>query len=122
MSRELMQQALEKLEFFAHMKSVSEGTRRLITALRQALAEPEQAEQQNTMPITDDNGKALRPQYQVVEQRGNWFLLYDQHQIGNTVRHAFRIEKLQHNILLYPGISLAEAKKRFHEKMEADNE
>jgi hypothetical protein len=35
--RELMQQALEKLEFFAHMKSVSEGTRRLITALRQAL-------------------------------------------------------------------------------------
>ena len=37
MSRELMQQALEKLEFFAHMKSVSEDTIRLIAALRQAL-------------------------------------------------------------------------------------
>ena len=122
MSREAMQMALEALESdpVSHLGLVH---RKLaITALRQALAEPEQAEQQNTMPITDDNGKALRPQYQVVEQRGNWFLLYDQHQIGNTVRHAFRIEKLQHNILLYPGISLAEAKKRFHEKMEADNE
>lgn len=40
--RELMQQALNKLEFFAHMKSVSEDTRRLITALRERLAQPEQ--------------------------------------------------------------------------------
>jgi hypothetical protein len=40
--RKLMQQALEKLEFFAHMKSVSEDTRRLITALRERLAQPEQ--------------------------------------------------------------------------------
>ena len=40
--RELMQQALEKLEFFAHMKSVSEDTMRLITALRERLAQPEQ--------------------------------------------------------------------------------
>ncbi len=40
--RELMQQALEKLEFFAHMKSVSEDTRRLITDLRERLAQPEQ--------------------------------------------------------------------------------
>lgn len=40
--RELMQQALEKLEFFAHIKSVSEDTRRLITALRERLAQPEQ--------------------------------------------------------------------------------
>jgi hypothetical protein len=39
MSRELMQQALEKLEFFAHMKSVSEDTTKLITALRQALVD-----------------------------------------------------------------------------------
>lgn len=39
--RELMQQALEKLEFFAHMKSVSEDTMRLITALRERLAQPE---------------------------------------------------------------------------------
>ena len=40
--RELMQQALEKLEFFAHMKSVSEDTMRLITALRERLALPAQ--------------------------------------------------------------------------------
>jgi hypothetical protein len=40
--RELMQQALEKLEFFAHMKSVSEDTRRLITDLRERLAQPKQ--------------------------------------------------------------------------------
>lgn len=40
--RELMQQALEKLEFFAHMKSVSEDTMRLITALRARLAQPVQ--------------------------------------------------------------------------------
>ena len=40
--RELMQQALEKLEFFAHMKSVSEDTTRLITRLRERLAQPEQ--------------------------------------------------------------------------------
>ena len=83
---------------------------------------PEPAEQRNTMPITDDNGKALLPQCRVIEQRGNWFLLYDQHQIGNTVRHEFRIQKLQHDIVLYPGMSLAEAKKRFHEKVEADDE
>ena len=39
--RALLQQALEKLEFFAHMKSVSEDTRRLITALRERLAQPQ---------------------------------------------------------------------------------
>jgi hypothetical protein len=42
--KELMQQALEKLEFFAHMKSVSEDTRRLITDLRERLAQPAQQE------------------------------------------------------------------------------
>ena len=78
--------------------------------------------QRNTMPITDDNGKALRPQYRVIEQRGNWILLYDQHQLGNTVPHEFRIQKLKHDIMLYTGISLAEATKRFHEKVEADHE
>jgi hypothetical protein len=36
-----MQQALEKLEFFAHMKGVSEDTARLITALRERLAQPQ---------------------------------------------------------------------------------
>jgi len=38
--RELMQQALNKLEFFAYMKSVSEDTKSLITALRERLAQP----------------------------------------------------------------------------------
>jgi hypothetical protein len=40
--KELMQQALKKLEFFSHMKSVSEDTMRLITALRERLEQPEQ--------------------------------------------------------------------------------
>ena len=35
--RQAAEMALEKLEFFAHMKSVSEDTMRLITALREAL-------------------------------------------------------------------------------------
>ena len=39
--RALLQQALEKLEFFAHMKGVSEDTARLIAALRERLAQPE---------------------------------------------------------------------------------
>ena len=39
--RELMQQALEKLDFFAHMKSVSEDTIRLIADLRERLAQPQ---------------------------------------------------------------------------------
>ena len=42
--RDLLQQALEKLEFFAHMKGVSEDTARLIAALRERLEQPEQQE------------------------------------------------------------------------------
>lgn len=93
-----------------------------ITNLRAALAEPVQTQQENKMPITDDNGQALRPQYRVIEQRGSWFLLYDQMQVGEAARHEFRIQKLRHDIALYPGITLAEAQKRFHEKVEADHE
>lgn len=74
------------------------------------------------MPITDDYGQAMRPQYRVIEQCGKWVLLYDQHQLGKVVRHEFRIQKLTHDIALYPGITLAEAQKRFREKVEADNE
>ena len=40
--RELIQQALEKLEFFENMKSVSKNTKELITALRERLAHPVQ--------------------------------------------------------------------------------
>ena len=88
-----------------------------ITALRAALAQ-----QENKMPITDDHGKALLPQYQVIEQRGNWVLLYDQMQVGEKVRHEFRIQKLRHDVALYPGTTLSEALKRFHEKVGADHE
>lgn len=73
-------------------------------------------------PITDDNGKAVLPQFRVIEQRGKWFLLADIHVLGNLAMHEFRIQKLTHDIALYPGITLDEAKKRFFEKVEADNE
>ena len=81
----------------------------------------EQAEKKK-MPITDDHGKAIHDQRRVVEQKGNWQLIYNQHQIGNKVVHEFRIQKLRHDIVLYPGITLEEAKQRFSEKVEADNE
>jgi len=137
--RKLMQQALAALENFARFQRMMmdgpdvsdkllaedyaeagflQGAK-TITALRTALAQPPQ--QEKLMPITDDHGQALRPQYQVIEQRGQWQLLYDQYQVGETVRHEFRIQKLQHDIALYPGITLAEAQKRFREKVESDS-
>ncbi len=96
-------------------------------AIEQAIASGEGALQalsnkENIMPITDDHGKALHDQRRIIEQRGKWRLIYDQHQIGNTVHHEFRIQKLTNDIVLYPGITLDEAKKRFAEKVEADNE
>lgn len=86
------------------------------------MTKDEAMKQEKTMPITDDHGKAIHDQRLVIEQRGNWRLIYDQHQIGDIVHHEFRIQKLRHDIALYPGISLDEAKKRFTEKVEADNE
>ena len=52
--RALLQQALEKLEFFAHMKGVSEDTARLIAALRERLA-------QNAARTTDRGPVAWLP-------------------------------------------------------------
>lgn len=78
--------------------------------------------QENKMPITDDHGKAIKPQYQVVKTSGNWRLCYDQMQVGEAVRHEFRIRKMTHDIALYPGITLEEAIKRFDERVEADHE
>ena len=52
----LMKQALEKLEFFAHMKGVSEDTRRLITALRERLAQPNRV----WAGLTDEELDAMR--------------------------------------------------------------
>lgn len=52
--RALLQQALEKLEFFAHMKSVSEDTRRLISVLRERLAQPEQESVKFNCTVVDD--------------------------------------------------------------------
>ena len=123
--RQAAQQALEWFDWLYTGEPAEMGdgqkSEDIRQALRAALAE-QPAEKETTMPITDDNGKALRPQYRVVEQRGKWTLLYDQHVLGNTVQHQFRIQKLQHDIVLYPGITLAEAQKRFAEKVEADNE
>lgn len=89
-----------------------------IADLREALVQ----QKENTMPITDDHGQATLKQYRVIEQIGNWYLLYDQHQIGNHAHHEFRIQKLKHDIALYPGISLSEAQQRFREKVKEDHE
>jgi len=110
---EAMKQALEELSW--HRFSRAEGILRI--AIEQALSNKE-----NIMPITDDHGVATTRQFRVIEQRGRWQLLFDMHQIGNTVHHEFRIQKLRHDIALYPGITLDEAKKRFAEKVEADRE
>jgi len=89
----------------------------LRAAIEQALSNKE-----NIMPITDDHGVATTRQFRVIEQRGRWQLLFYLHHIGNTVHHEFRIQKLRHDIALYPGITLDQAKKRFAEKVEADRE
>ena len=74
------------------------------------------------MRRTDDCGKPVKNQMRVIEQRGKWFLLYDQHVVGNKVNHEFRIQKCTHDIALYPGITLQEATTRFLEKVEAHHE
>lgn len=74
------------------------------------------------LPITDDHGTPTRQQYRVIEKRRNWYLLYDQMQVGEKVRHEFRIVKMPHDLLLYPGITLDEAKRRFNEAVENDYE
>jgi hypothetical protein len=123
--RDVAQKALEALEFYYDQHG-EESDAEAITTLRTALMSvPDEAELTNKgsiMPITNDHGKAIHPQQRVIEQRGNWSLLYDQYQVGNTVLHEFRIQKLRHDIVLYAGITLAEAKARFAEKVEADNE
>jgi len=71
---------------------------------------------------TDDHGKPIESQFRVVEQRGNWVLLFDASITGNAVKHEFRIQKLKHDIAIYPGASLEQATKMFNEKVVADNE
>ena len=118
MSIEAIKLALEALTAHADIGIKSD---KAITALRAAIEQAEQSKEQR-MPITDDHGKATSPQYRVIERRGNWLLLFDIHVVGNLARHEFRIQKLRHDIALYPEITLEEAKKRFTEKVEADNE
>jgi len=72
------------------------------------------------MPITDDNGQAIKKQYRVIKQKHNWFLLYDSFLVGDDITHEFRIQKLVHDIALYPGISLKEALKRFDNLVDND--
>ena len=76
---------------------------------------------ETSMPITDDRGQANLKQYRVIEQVGNWQLLYEQYQLGNHVQHEFRIQQLQHDIVLYPGVSLSEAQQRFRKKVAEDH-
>ena len=116
--RAAAQQALEALGKGCNIKATE--WHQAIYALRAALAQQAEPTKETPMPITDDQGKALLPQYRVIEQDGNWMLLYDQMQVGEKVRHEFRIQKLRHDIALYPGISLAEAQKRFRERVEAE--
>jgi hypothetical protein len=114
--RQAAQQALEALD-----SEHPDIQLRAAVALRAALAqEPEPVKP--TMPITDDHGQAIKPQFQVIKAVGNWRLLYDQLCVGEAVRHEFRITKTTHDIALYPGISLADAIKRFDEKVEAEHE
>jgi hypothetical protein len=98
-----------------------EALRAAVTKLRAAI-EDALAATYVKIPITDDHGKATTHQFRVIEQRGKWQLLADIHVLGNTAHHEFRIRKLAHDIILYPGIPLAKAKKLFDEKMENDNE
>jgi hypothetical protein len=132
--REAAQQALEALKDCVkaldalHAPGDSIYTRasdladRAEIALRAALTQQEQDPVKPTMPITDDHGQAIKPQFQVIKAVGNWRLLYDQLCVGEAVRHEFRITKTTHDIALYPGISLADAIKRFDEKAEAEHE
>lgn len=70
--------------------------------------------------MTDDYGLPISPQFKVIEKRFDWYLLYDQTQLGEAVRHEFRVVKMPHDIFLYPGITLTEATKRFHELVNND--
>ncbi len=76
----------------------------------------------NRKPITDDFGNVLLPQYRVIESRNSWHLLYNQIQVGEKVHHEFRAVKIPHDIVLYPGITLEDAKRRFHELVDNDYE
>lgn len=118
--REAAQQALEVLEDARrHNYALKhKETDSLVTTLRAALA---QQKRENQMPITNDNGQAIKPQYRVIKAAGNWQLLYDQMRVGDAVRHEFRITKMTHDIALFPGITLEEAIKRFDERVEAAN-
>lgn len=113
--RDAARQALEALDGLSEPYYVLKAQ----DALRAALEQPGQEKQ---MPITDDHGQAIKPQYRVIKAIGKWRLLYDQICVGEAVRHEFRITKTTHDIALYPGISLEDAIKRFDEKVEADHE
>lgn len=72
--------------------------------------------------ITDDHGKPLHDQRRIIKQDGKWRLLFDVQVLGDKAVSEFCIQKIEHDVFLYPGISLEEAIKRFDEKVRADNE
>jgi len=70
--------------------------------------------------MTDDYGLPISPQYKVIKKSFDWYLLYDQMQAGEAVRHEFRVVRIAHDIALYPQITLDEAIKQFDELVDND--
>lgn len=66
--------------------------------------------------------KSAENQMRVIEQRGKWFLLYEQKVVDNKANHEFRIQKITHDIAIYSGATIEEAKARFFDKVSQDNE
>jgi hypothetical protein len=69
--------------------------------------------------MTDDYGKPQNT-YMVVAQSGNWQLLYDANTVGEKCIHTFRIQQLMRDVLIAPGSTLEDAKKRFYELVRSE--
>lgn len=67
------------------------------------------------MGVTNDHGAAKVKQYRVIKSVGKWHLVADIHVIGDTAVHEFRIQRITHDIQIYPGASLDYALGRFDE-------
>ena len=95
--RELMQQALEKLEFFAHMKSVSEDTRRLIATMRERLAQPAPMKSVYVVMATFDSPIAFvipSPKF-VFAKRKDAEKFCNEHNAKRTTRNTYYVRKAE---------------------------